>query len=343
MCSGNVRIHFFLALLQYVWMNVLAFVPGNEMSCNVRWFASPSSRMLSRHDITNLRVKRYGPQEDKMQNLDPDAPFFDDFEDWEKKDNERVAQQQKDFNQLLQKMIDTDVSAIPSLLTSNLDLLLSMRGYEGETLIKEAIEEAEKSGDSDYAARVGGSLDYMLSFLTEFVQQAEEMDNVNKELLGKIVLLANDATKNEDDLDDLLSKEKENFNPSFLRHIEGECQRVASSATMTKEAAHMLQILRIIQTRVLEELGSDLGEGAAVLSQLLGYDDDDERVAVLNAGLTVRGVEFAQEMISLTQEALEGFKRYPEGQVDPELVRRVRIINDELKEYINDETNDAWM
>ena len=301
-----------------------------------------SSSSIPRLD-SYLLARRYGPEKSNVNKSDPDASFFDDFDEWEKKDNDRVVRQRKAFDKLLQKMIVTDASEIPSLLTLHLELLLSMRGYEGETLIKDAVEEAEKDHDSDYAARVGGALDYMLTFLTEFVEQAEEMDNANKQLLGKIVLLATDSTKNEDSLDDLLLKEKENFNASFLRHIEGECQRVASSPTMTKEAARMLQILRIIHTRVVEELGSDLGEGATVLSQLLGYDDDDERVAVLNAGLTVRGLEFANELFNLTQEALEGFQRYPKGQVDPELVRRVQIIDAELREYINDADGDSWM
>ena len=156
------------------------------------------------------------------------------------------------------------------------------------------------------------------------------------------MLVATDASNNEDDLDELLRNEKDNFNASFLRHLEGECKRISSSKTLTKESAQMLQVLRIIQTRVLEELGADLGEAATVLSQLLGYEDDDERLGVLNAGLVVRGADFAKEMYDLTKEALTGFKRYPEGEVDPELLRRVESVDTELKEFLRDKA-DAWM
>ena len=93
-----------------------------------------------------------------------------------------------------------------------------------------------------------------------------------------------------------MEKEKNNFSAGFLRHLEGECQRIEGAPTMTPESARLLEIIRIIQTRVLEELGSDMGEAALVLGQLMGYDNKDELLGVLDAGLTVQGREFAVEM-----------------------------------------------
>ena len=81
----------------------------------------------------------------------------------------------------------------------------------------------------------------------------------------------------------------------------------------------------------------DIGEGALVLGQLLGYDDTKERLAVLDAGLTVRGPEFAYEMVALTEEALDGFQRVPGG-ADPELVERVSGIQARLRHFIDRET-----
>ena len=95
----------------------------------------------------------------------------------------------------------------------------------------------------------------------------------------------------------------------------------------------MLQILRLIQTRVLEELGKGIGEGAIVLGQLLGYEDESERLAVLDAGLAVRGVEFANELAALTEEALEGFKAVPSG-ADKELVKSVEVIDERIRVFI---------
>jgi hypothetical protein len=98
------------------------------------------------------------------------------------------------------------------------------------------------------------------------------MDDVYKQLLGKIFQSiapgASDGSSSgstpsqstssanmENQLDNLLSSEKAAFTPGFLRHVEGECFRIASLSTMSPESVKMLQILRLIQTRVLEELG----------------------------------------------------------------------------------------
>ena len=83
-------------------------------------------------------------------------------------------------------------------------------------------------------------------------------------------------------MEELLSNESEAFTPGFLRHVEGECTRIASLPETTAESIQMLEILRVIQARILEELGKDIGEGAVVLGQLLGYENKAERLAVLD-------------------------------------------------------------
>merc|ERR1711933_514078 len=98
-----------------------------------------------------------------------------------------------------------------------------------------------------------------------------------------------------------------------------------NASKITPESMKLLQIIRIIQTRVLEELGQDLGEAALVLGQLLGYDSEDEMLGVLDAGLQVQGTDFAIELKNLTQEALISFKQVSGG-ADPELVHRVHLI-----------------
>ena len=87
-----------------------------------------------------------------------------------------------------------------------------------------------------------------------------------------------------------------------------------------------------------------IGEGAIVLGQLLGYDDENERLAVLDAGLAVRGIDFAYELISLTEEALEGFSKVQQQQqqqqVDPDLVKSVKVINERIQLFIEKEEED---
>jgi hypothetical protein len=118
-----------------------------------------------------------------------------------------------------------------------------------------------------------------------------------------------------------------------LRHIEGECERIAAAPKMTPESARLLEILRIIQTRALEELGLDLGQAAQALGQLIGYESKSERTAVLEAGLAVQGVDFAREMVALTEEALDGFARV-QGGADPDLVECVKEIDKRLRSFL---------
>ena len=81
-----------------------------------------------------------------------------------------------------------------------------------------------------------------------------------------------------------------------------------------------------------------IGEGAVVLGQLLGYDDAAERLAVLDAGLAVRGPDFAREMAALTAEALEGFKAVDAAAsgdgVDPALVRSVEAMDAKIRSFV---------
>ena len=95
----------------------------------------------------------------------------------------------------------------------------------------------------------------------------------------------------------------------------------------------MKEILLVIKTRIVEELGKDLGEGALVLGQLVAYEEKQERLAILDAGLTVRGIEFAVELGDLTEEALQGFKAVPGG-ADPTLVKRVEEIDEHVRAFI---------
>merc|ERR1712070_1122848 len=110
------------------------------------------------------------------------------------------------------------------------------------------------------------------------------------------IMDVDDASRREEALDQVMKEEKKHFTSGFLRHIEGECDRISHQKTLTPESTRLLEILRMIQTRVLEELGQDLGEAALVLGQLMGYEKEEELLGVLDAGLTVRGNEFALEM-----------------------------------------------
>ncbi|MGK3734359.1 MAG: hypothetical protein ACI8RD_012249 [Bacillariaceae sp.] len=220
-------------------------------------------------------------------------------------------------------------------------------------------DDDDDDDDDSYYSQTIQTVEMILTFAEDFVKEAHNMDKSNKNLLGKIMkamvksdndtsisggeggkeeLSAIGARSREEALDKVMKEEKINFTTGFLRHIEGECNRIENAQRMTTESTRLLEILRLIQTRVLEELGQDLGEAALVLGQLMGYDKEEELLGVLEAGLTVQGRDFALEMASLTEEALDGFKRIPGG-ADPELVQKVNFIDKRLQEYLN-ETNE---
>lgn len=287
-------------------------------------------------------------------------------------DPRRREEVRSDFAALLRAVLDGPEEDRPALLASRVDTVLEFMSVSAEDggeggLLEAAIwEEAARGGSrgedgetgADRLDRVSAAVDEILGFVEAFVAQTSEADAEYKRVLGNIfqsIARSNEASSSssvspgtssavlEGRLDDLLSQESGAYTPGFLRHVEGECARTASLDPPTPESARMLEVLRLIQARVLEELGKGIGEGAAVLGSLLGYDDASERDAVLDAGLAVRGAEFAEELAGLTREALEGFAGVKErgGTVDPGLVEAVEGMDERIRSFI-DRSNEAF-
>lgn len=278
------------------------------------------------HSVGIMAVPRYGPTDESSSGGESERIMEENQRDLLK----------NQFRELLSKsMVDANPELLPRELANNLDVVLSLRGYEGAQVIGEIVEEAKEKGPVHFQRTVK-TVETILSFAEDFVQQATQLDSQNKELLGKIMKTMTSKDKKtldrEERLDMVMEEERDKFTPGFLRHLEGECNRIANAPKVTPESARLLEIMRIIQTRVLEEIGKDMGEAAVVLGQLMGYDDEDELLGVLEAGLTVRGTEFALEMKDLTQEALEGFQKIPGG-VDAGLVERVTFIDNRLGDF----------
>jgi hypothetical protein len=272
------------------------------------------------------RSAKYGPPDDaEIQDMASVAP---------------TAEQKEKFASIFNQVMECEVREhLPSILTSNIDLLVQLRGEAGVNLIHEQVAKVEATGDEEMIQRAHAAVEYIVYFLEAFVSEAKVLDDNNKQLLGKILKC---MTAEEDDgsslskqekLDALMKEEKENFTAGFLRHLEGECTRISNAKKMDKETTKLLEVMRMIQTRILEELGQDLGEGAQVLGQLLGYDSTDERMAVLDAGLKVRGKEFALELKAMTEEALQGFQNVPGG-AEPGLVAIIKEVDSRIQEFI---------
>jgi hypothetical protein len=309
-----------------------------------------------------LAAARYGPQP-----THPDDPSSNISNGENNTKTPYLETQQDDFRNLVREV--TSVSKpehLPRLLANNMPLIMQLQGDTGTRVISSILEETmeqdeeQSNGNLLLYDQTLQAIETILAFAEDFVEQAKEMDDHNKHLLGKIIKAMlkkdnenagngvrstgfaplpnnNHCMSREEALDQLLEAEKDKFTPGFLRHIEGECERITNAPKMTRESARLLEILRIIQTRVLEELGKDMGESAIVLGQLMGYDNENELLGVLDAGLTVRGRDFAIEMASHTREALDGFKRVAGG-VDPGLVERVSFIDQRLRVFLGEET-----
>ena len=363
----------FLWLLLVVLVTcVHSFVVVREMTIRASVRIPPSC--CTTRTTSSLYVARYGPPTEKASYPTNSGDDSDNDQD----DQERrllkleTAQRKLEFRNLIETCLATpNREHLPQIFSKNIELIMSLHGQEGAQVIQEILDEArneeEEGGEQLYQQTVE-LLDSLLTFSQDFADQVLALDDHNKKLLGKIIRAMTGTIEGqfteggeqqgnsnnimsssykptdrerEEALDQLMITERDNFTPGFLRHIEGECSRILSARTMTRESSKLLEILRMIQTRVLEEIGKDMGEAAVVLGQLMGYDNDDELIGVLEAGLTVRGsIEFAQELKVLTEEALDGFQRVPGGNVPKELVDRVTLVDERLQSYLDE--NDGF-
>lgn len=233
---------------------------------------SPSSMMMM--------MARYGPRDDDPQTTTSTTS-----------NTEMNNKLKSEFTSLLHTIINatTPEEEYPSLFTQNIEMILNVIGStstneEGESLLEVIVQEdvqSHSNDDNDSSSKrldqISEAVNLILSFVQTFFEQTKSIDNDYKQLLGKIftsiapnggasalndegpsqkpAASAAGASAMENQLDNLLSSEQEAFTPGFLRHVEGECGRIASLKVISPESAKMLQILRLIQTRVLEELG----------------------------------------------------------------------------------------
>lgn len=331
--------HVFLFLLVHTinTHKVTCFQSGLrvELGAPFRCLPHPRNPM----ELTALAARRYGlpimddsNEELRSQDGNPTNTYGND---------EAKKRRESDFRNLVKDLMTIpDPIHVPSLLTRNLELIFSVIGDrdDGFQLIESIREETRTEFGEKAAGEVSSAMDLILAFAESFVEQTSGYDKQNKELLGRIIKLISDkertANTREQALDELLEKEKTHLSAGFLRHLDRECGRIMAAPTMSPESTRLLQMLRVIQTRVLEELGTELGEAALVLGQLVGYETESERLAVLEAGLSVRGPDFAQELWQQTDEALEGFTRVVGG-ADPKLVHIIRQINAHVREYLH--------
>jgi hypothetical protein len=253
--------------------------------------------------------------------------------------NDPTPEQIEQFQSVFYQVMNCEVREhLPSIVSGSIDVFVDLRGDTGVGLLNQQVAQVEATGDPELISRAHAAVEYIVYFIEAFIGEAKMMDDNNKRILGNIIkcMLAeeNQSMSKDERLDQFMANEMQSFTPGFLRHLEGECVRLQNLQTQTPETARMGQILRVTQARVIEELGKELGEGAQVLGQLLGYETSEERIAVLDAGLQVRGVDFARELKALTEEALQGFQNTPGG-VDQNLINIVAEMDYRIAEFIN--------
>jgi len=270
----------------------------------------------SKHSFARAAIPRYGPT-DPIDVIPLDVVS-----------EEQQKRETDTFRSLIEKLLVIEQQHVPSLLTNNMELLLAVLPQRE---ILELIVDDNPAQEEEVIAIIN----YLGEFVEAFVEEAKDFDRGYKELLGEIIKVMhgkNEWSNKEDELDDFLASHSDALTPGFLRHLEGECQRIEGSPKTTPDTVRLLEIMRTIRVRVVEELGKQsLGEGAAVLSQLLAYDDEKERRAVMQAGLELRGLEFAIELESMSQEALQTMEKVD---ADPELVFRLTGLHEGVQKFI---------
>ena len=318
-----------------------AFAPATHtqistMPCSKLAFLHTTATAISPSTATELHMfKEYG---DTSQPVEDDSAQTMTYQ-----------QQLAAFKDLLNQVIHVNKREnLPRICTQNIDLLVTMKGSDSVSICNAVMEEARLSNDQALIDNTEAAIQYVVYFVETFVAETKSLDMKNKTLLGEIIkhMIGRTELTQKIDIEDLpsetqreqnlnafLAHNKEQFTPVFLRHLDGECQRIQNAPQSTPESLKLLEMIRMIQARIIEELGQDLGEGAQVLGQLIGYESKDERLAVLEAGLSVRGVDFAKELNAMTLEALEGFRNAVTG-ADPGLVAIVQEINDYIQIFI---------
>jgi hypothetical protein len=311
---------------------LLFLFPSNAYIMSLASTRRGCATYQSNHISLQRRGARYGPAEGEWSDPPTEQSTVYDA-------GGEAFQLESALRELLEKVLTVkDPTHIPSLLSKNLELILTLSRGNGAQIIDNILRETEASQDEKSAKSVEEAIDLVITFAEDFVDETIRMDDQNKNLLGSIIMVVSDkdkaASAREQALDELFEREKHRITAGFLRHLEGECQRIATAPKMTPESMRLLEILRMIQIRVLEEAGSGLGEAARVLGQLIGYQSAAERLAVLEAGLTVRGPAFARQLLEMTEEALEGFTRVVGG-ADPDLVECMEQIDQRLRTYLD--------
>ena len=206
--------------------------------------------------------------------------------------------------------------------------------------MKETISEGENRHQDNLNEML---VDLTIDFLEAFVENAAKMDEASKALLGDIVrkMLAckkEEGTLDVETLDAFFeSKREEVTKGAFLRHLEGEVARVVKAPKITPESAHMVQVLRMIQSRAVEEMAEKVGGDAAkLLNQLVQYEDEGEREAVLISDLSARGLGFAGNVLNLIEAAEADFKLLIEegrDDIDQTLLQRLEVVKDITKKW----------
>jgi len=299
------------------------------------------SRVVKQSSTSILKAAssraRYGPSDNDQNDID--TP-----------EEQAVIQEEhiNRFRSLIQNLLVAELQEVHTLIATHVDFFLSSKpSILSQSDVLESIVNESPTHEQE---KVMAIIEYISSFMEEFVEETVAMDKDYKELLGKILKIMcgentdddNDdiykikvkksASSREEELDDFMASNT--FTPGFLRHLEGECERIENAPRTTSESLRLLQVLRTIRIRVIEELGTSLGEGASVLGQLLAYDDAKERLAVLQTGLELRGIDFALEMLKLTEEALGQMKTLDPTAVDPDLVARLKAINIGIQTFV---------
>lgn len=290
-------------------------------------------------------VKRYGPG----SSSDSGDPFLN-ARQWEAEQSDVKEEQAACFKSMVSDLraavedsaegVDIDLAGpvggkLNGIISNNLHVLLTMRGPIGVEIMRRCIE--EDAAEDNLTPLL---VDYTIDFLETFVEEAAEADDENKRLLMEIMKAAG-AGKHDDRsvansaLDEYLKENKARFSSGFLKHLDGEVQRLRNLPGASPQTAKMMELLRVIQIRVLDEIGSDFGDAATVLSQLLQYDDVELRNKVILPGLEVRGPEFATEMLKLVEEALASV-----AEDDGGLAVNLKQVKDTLVGYLNDPAND---
>ncbi|CAN0307507.1 unnamed protein product, partial [Ascophyllum nodosum] len=167
---------------------------------------------------------------------------------------------------------------LPGLLTKHVGFLLSV----DVTRLTNDLISLEPTMDRIQTLR--NAYDFIVAFLEGMVESTMALQKKNRELLREIIEVAKiGPVEFERKMADL----QDRFTYEFVKYLDAEVERLEKKVDRKKDGPgggdEVLNVVKIVRTRVCAQVDLTMGEDVAILTRMLSYDDRYMMKATLRA------------------------------------------------------------